>query len=312
MRLPPAPRAGRGDGPPPPADRRQTTVTAVIVTATGSVALVDACLDSLRDARPVDVDLSAAVVDNASTDDLVDAIAHRHPWASVHALSTNLGFAAATNVGIERTESEFVLVLNPDTEVPRGAIEALVSVLRRTPGAAAAGPRLVDRAGVADHNAKRRFPTLRGALRHFVPTATRGRSGYAAVEVGEFDEAPVDAVSGSCMMVRRAAIEQVGLLDEAYWMYGEDLDWCRRFGRHGWKVIYCGQATVLHVKHGVTGQHRTLRTNWAFHRAMGRFYRKFDAGHRPLVDGLVYSAVLMKFAASAGGSLLRRTLARSA
>lgn len=290
----------------------ETTVTAVIVTATGSVGLLDACLDSLRAAHPANVALSTVVVDNASTDGLADAVARGHPWVSLHLLPTNRGFAAATNVGIGRTDDEFVLLLNPDTEVPPGAIEGLVSVLRRTPAAAVAGPRLVDRSGTADHNAKRTFPTRVAAVRHFLPAAAPGRAstGYAAGAVGEFDEAPVDAVSGSCMMVRREALDDVGLLDEAYWMYGEDLDWCRRFGRHGWKVIYCGGTTVLHVKHGVTGRHRTLRTNWAFHRAMGRFYRKFEAGRQPLLDGLVYSGVLVKFAASACNSLARRTVAR--
>ncbi len=124
----------------------------------------------------------------------------------------------------------------------------------------------------------------------------------------------VDAVNGAFMLVRRSAMAQVGLLDEGYGMYGEDLDWCWRFKRAGWRVVYDGGVTVLHVKGALSvvrrgrARHRGLRTNIAFHRAMGRFYRKFHGGRRPALDLLVYVALGCKLAVS----MLRSAVARRA
>jgi GT2 family glycosyltransferase len=172
------------------------------------------------------------------------------------------------------------------------------------------GPRLIGVDGYPDHNAKRTFPTVVAALAHFLPSVTRWlgkRASYHRTDIAEFGAGSVDAVSGSCMLVRRAAIRDVGLMDEGYWMYGEDLDWCRRFGAAGWRVRYQGSACVVHVKHGVTGRHRTLRTNWAFHRAMGRFYRRFEAGRKPWLDVAVFAAILIRFGLSASRSALARS-----
>lgn len=287
----------------------ETTVDVIIVTAAGSVELLAACLSSLERAAPTRAETAVTVVDNASRDGLVEAIRARRPEVTVRELDTNSGFAAAVNVGIVTTTGEYVLLLNPDTEVPAGALDRLLGALIDQPAAAMAGPRLVDGQGRPDHNSKRTFPTPTAALRHFLGLGTRpggGAGAYALSDVDEFAQARVDALSGSCMLVRRAAIEQVGLLDEGYWMYGEDLDWCRRFRAWGWHVLYVGAASIVHHKHGVSGRRLPLRLNWSFHRAMGRFYRKFDGGRRPAVDLVVYAGILAKFAVSAAVGLLRR------
>lgn len=274
----------------------------LIVTATGSAELLEACLRSLQ-TTGTDLPLGVTVVDNASADGLVDAVRSRHPHVTVHALATNGGFAAGVNHGLRATSGDLVLLLNPDTEVLPGAIDKLADVLAADPRAGLAGPRLVDPGGRPDHNAKRSFPTPSAALRHFLG---RGGSGYAATDVPEDARATVDALSGSCMLARRSAIEEVGLLDPGYWMYGEDLDWCRRFQQVGWRSIYVGDATIVHVKHGVSGQRRGPRLNWAFHRAMGRFYRKFESGRRPWLDVLVYAGILAKYLASEATGRCRR------
>jgi hypothetical protein len=110
------------------------------------------------------------------------------------------------------------------------------------------------------------------------------------------------------MLCRRSAIEQVGLLDEAYWLYMEDLDWCFRFKQRGWKVWYDGSVTVIHVKGGTSKvkRHRRLRHNVAFHRGMGRFYRKFHAGRRPLLDVAIYLALAAKLFVSVVRSAVAR------
>jgi len=106
--------------------------------------------------------------------------------------------------------------------------------------------------------------------------------------------------------VRREALEDVGLLDEGYWLYMEDLDWCRRFHEHGWKVVYDGRVTALHSKGGTSGKHRRLRQNVAFHRGMGRFYRKFEAGERSVLDLAVYAGIGAKLGVAVARSSLGR------
>jgi GT2 family glycosyltransferase len=116
----------------------------------------------------------------------------------------------------------------------------------------------------------------------------------------------VDAVNGAFMLVRREAMEQVGLFDEGYWLYMEDLDWCRRFHDRGWRVVYDGRVTAIHVKGGTAGSRRRLKQNVAFHRGMGRFYRKFQAGENPLLDVAVYAGVLAKLAVSVAANAVAR------
>jgi N-acetylglucosaminyl-diphospho-decaprenol L-rhamnosyltransferase len=305
--------AGRLDGG-VRSDGQASSIDVVIVTARGSMALVQGCLRSLQAHPPSRARLTIHVIDNASRDGTVESIRSAGSGVSVVELPDNRGFAAACNVGIRMTTGPFVLLLNPDTVVRASALDRLLQSLEANPDAAAVGPRLIGVDGRADHNAKRAFPSPAGALAHFVPPLAGIRGGlpsYHRADIPGLGAGTVDAVSGSCMLVRRRAIPDAGLLDEGYWMYGEDLDWCRRFAASGWQVRYDGSACVVHVKHGVTGRHRTLRTNWAFHRAMGRFYRRFDAGRRPWLDAAVFAAIVARFCLSAPyNAVLRR--ARSA
>ena len=169
--------------------------------------------------------------------------------------------------------------------------------------------------GSFDHAAKRSFPTLLGAVSEFSGVARSGPlAQYRATALAEDAVGDVDAVNGAFMLVRREAIDAVGLLDEGYGMYGEDLDWCRRFKAGGWRVVDDGGATVLPVKGALSvvtsgrRRHRGLHTNLAFHRAMGRYYRTFHGGPHPLLDLLVYAALAAKLAVS----VVRSTIARRA
>ncbi len=283
------------------------SIDVVIVTARGSWTLLDACLRSMHEHRPRRGRVAVSVIDNASGDGVVEAVRAAYSDVDVVELGANRGFAHGCNVGIGRGLAPYVLLLNPDTVVPDGALDALRDALERVPRAAIAGPRLVGLDGRPDHNAKRAFPSPGAALAHFAGL----RGGYRRDDIPELGEGVVDAVSGSCMLVRRRAIEAVGPLDEGYWMYGEDLDWCARFGRAGWSVLYVGGATVVHVKHGLTGRRRSLRINWAFHRSMGRFYRRFSAGDRPRLDAAVYAAVLARFVLTAAGNAVASSGARA-
>ena len=225
----------------------------------------------------------------------------------------NAGFCLGNNTALKHATAPFVLALNPDTEVREGALDHMVELMRSRPDVGMSSCRLVKDDGTFDHASKRSFPTPAGALAHF--TGLGGRAGtsdhlaqYRAPEVDELGTGEVDAVNGAFMLVRRDAMEEVGLFDERYWLYMEDLDWCYRFKQKGWKVFYDGTVSIVHVKGGTTvrKRHRGLRHNVAFHRGMGRFYRKFYAGRNPLADTAIYLAI--------GGKLLfsivRSTIAR--
>lgn len=288
----------------------------VIVTATGGRNLLRACLQSL-DRYPLTCGEAVVhVVDNASGDGTVEMVRTEFPQVKLREVGRNAGFSVANNLILASTRGPLALLLNPDTEALQGTLDRCVQSMLERPQVGMVGCRLVQPDGTFDHAAKRSFPTPLGALAHFAKIGRVLQGGalaqYRATEVPEHGQGEVDAVNGAFMLVRRSAIEQVGLLDEAYWLYMEDLDWCYRFHQAGWQVWYEGSSSFVHVKGGTSKRrgHRSLRTNVAFHRGMGRFYRKFYAGRRPLLDSAVYLAIGAKLAVSATrGALATRVVA---
>ena len=289
----------------------------VVVSSTGARELLHACLSSLRENPATVGQMAVHVVDNASTDGTPDVVHDEFPEVELHALDWNSGFCVANNLVLRESRAPFVLLLNPDTEVYPGALDHMLRVMNEDPTIGISSCRLAMPDGTFDHAAKRAFPTPLGALAHFLRLgrhdwAPKGLAQYRAPELGEFEAGEVDAVNGAFMLVQREALEDVGVLDEGYWLYMDDLDWCFRFKRKGWKVWYDGAVTVMHVKGGTTKRkrHRGLRHNVAFHRSMGRFYRKFYAGRSWLVDGAIYAAILAKLAvAITRSTIARRSLA---
>ena len=232
--------------------------------------------------------MTVHVVDNASDDGTPAMVESEFPWVRLHVLEENVGFSAANNLVLRSTDGPFALLLNPDTKVLEGALDHMLDALEARSDVGLAGCRLVRPDGTFDHAAKRGFPTPLSALAHFTgvgrgATAGRRLAQYRAPELGEHDSGEVDAVNGAFMLARREAVDEVGLLDEGYWLYMEDLDWCYRFKRAGWRVWYDGSVSVVHVKGGSSEGHRPPRQNIAFHRGMGRFYRKFYAREHPLL-----------------------------
>ena len=287
------------------------------MSSTGARDLLRACLASLRANPPSSGEMAVHIVDNASTDGTPEMVRQEFPEVTLHALDWNSGFCVANNIVLRDARAPFVLVLNPDTEVYAGALDHMLGVMRERPEVGMSSCRLAKLDGTLDHASKRSFPTPLGALAHFVGVgrgehAPKWLAQYRAPELGEFDAGEVDAVNGAFMLVRREALAEVGLLDEGYWLYMDDLDWCFRFRRAGWKVWYDGAVTVMHVKGGTTvrKRHRGLRHNVAFHRSMGRFYRKFYSGRNGFVDASIYLAILGKLAiAVTRSAIARRSLA---
>lgn len=273
-----------------------------IVVSHGAEELLRRCLRSLE-RHPPSGESRVTVVDSGSPDGAPAMVEREFP--AVRLLRRgNIGFAAANNLALRASEADAVLLLNPDTEVYAGALDAALARLRSAPDIGMVGVKLVTESGELDHACKRSFPTPLGALAHFTglgrkSTAPAALSQYRATELGDDEPGEVDAVNGAFMLCRSAAVREVGLLDEGYWLYMEDLDWCRRFWKAGWRVFYEPAGVALHVKGGSSGSRRAPRQEIAFHRGMGRFYRRFEAPRRnPLLNAAVYAGIGAKLGVS--------------
>jgi N-acetylglucosaminyl-diphospho-decaprenol L-rhamnosyltransferase len=274
----------------------------VVIVSHGAEELLRRCLRSLRE-HPAAGTMRVTVVDSGSPDGTPDMVEREFP--SVRLIRReNIGFSAANNVVLREEEAAAVLLLNPDTEVYAGTLDAALARLRLQERIGMVGCKLVTESGELDHACKRSFPTPLSALAHFTGIGRGGGaaaalSQYRATHLGDDEPGEVDAVNGAFMLCRAEAVREVGLLDEGYWLYMEDLDWCRRFWQAGWRVFYEPAGVALHVKGGSSPRRRRPKQEIAFHRGMGRFYRRFDAPeHNPLLNAAVYAGIWAKLASS--------------
>lgn len=273
-----------------------------VVVSHGAEGLLRRCLLSLRE-HPAAGETRVTVVDSGSPDATPEMVEREFPEVRLLRRG-NIGFAAANNLALRASEADAVLLLNPDTEVYAGTLDAALSRLRSEPRIGMVGVKLVTESGELDHACKRSFPTPLAALAHFAGVgrgedAPAALAQYRATELGEDEPGEVDAVNGAFMLCRAEAVREVGLLDEGYWLYMEDLDWCHRFWDAGWKVFYEPAGVALHVKGGSSGTRRAPRQEIAFHRGMARFYRRFEAPRRnPLLNAAVYAGIGAKLATS--------------
>jgi N-acetylglucosaminyl-diphospho-decaprenol L-rhamnosyltransferase len=273
----------------------------VAIVAHGAEALLRRCLRSLAK-FPADGEMLVTVVDSGSTDGAPDMVEREFPVVRL-LRRANIGFSAANNLVLRASEAPAVLLLNPDTEVYAGTLDAALARLRSDPRIGMVGAKLVTETGELDHACKRSFPTPLGALAHFTGIGRSADSGalsqYRATHLGDEEPGEVDAVNGAFMLCRAEAVREVGLLDEGYWLYMEDLDWCHRFWDAGWRVFYEPASVALHVKGGSSAARRAPRQEIAFHRGMGRFYRRFDApATNPAINLAVYAGIGAKLATS--------------
>ena len=274
----------------------------VVVVSHGAEDLLRRCLRSLE-AHPASGEMRVTVVDSGSPDSTPDMVEREFPGVRLIRRG-NIGFSAANNLVLRESDAEAVLLLNPDTEVYEGTLDAALARLRSDERVGMVGVKLVTESGELDHACKRSFPTPLAALAHFSGIGGRADaagtlSQYRATHLGDDEPGEVDAVNGAFMLCRGKAVRQVGLLDEGYWLYMEDLDWCRRFWRAGWKVFYEPAGAALHVKGGSSAGRRAPRQEIAFHRGMARFYRRFDAReNNSLLNAAVYAGIGAKLVAS--------------
>ena len=212
------------------------------------------------------------LVDNGSQDG--GRIEVKRAFPSVHIIENekNLGFAKAVNQGLQKASGRYVLLLNPDTQMKDGAIERLVSFMDAHSDVGVAGAQLLNADG-SKQNSIANFPSLatelfnKSLLRWLFPKKFPGK------ERDYPEPVEVDSVIGACMVVRRKAMEQVGLLDEDYFLFLEETDWCYRMKRAGWKIYHVPQAEVYHFQ-GKSAETAKKRAKVEFYRSRYHFFKK--------------------------------------
>lgn len=279
-------------------------VSAIIASANARDRLLD-CLRAFYACS--DVPSEAVVVDNASVDGTLEAVAHEFPEAKLVRQQVDVGFGRAHNAGLQVAEGRFVLVMNPDITVMPGCVGRLADFLLVRPDAAAVGPRLQRPDGLLDETSRRGFPSPGATLAHLTglgkvfPRSERFNR-YSMGHLPATETHEIDAGTAACMMVRRAAIDRVGFFDPDYYMYGEDLDLCFRLKSGGWKVFYLPTARAAHLVGAATKQ-EAARSRWEYHQAMWTFHHKHYAADLPaFANGLVWAANWTRWALRASAA----------
>jgi hypothetical protein len=218
------------------------------------------------------------IVDNASDDGSVEFLREKFPQIQLIVNDKNLGFSKANNIGLKHAKGKYILLLNPDTIVQEDTFEKMISFFERTPDAGMAGCKILNPDGTLQLACRRSFPgpwtsfcKVTG-LSNLFPKS-RFFAKYNLTYQDENETYEVDAISGSFMMIKREAYEKVGNLDEQFFMYGEDLDWCYRMQKAGYKVYYVHNTTIIHYK-GESTKRSSMDETKVFYNAMHLFVKK--------------------------------------
>jgi len=239
----------------------------VVIVSYNVRELLTACIDSVVKAAE-GIDTEVFVVDNDSADDTVEVIARDYPWVHLINNKENVGFSKANNIAIRQSEGEYVLLLNPDTVVAEGTLRGAVEFMDKHPEAGGAGVRMHNADGTLAPESRRAVPTPLVAARKMLGFTKR----YYMSNLSWDEPGLIEVVSGAFMMLRRKAIDQVGLLDEDFFMYGEDIDLSYRLIKGGWQNWYL-PLDIIHYK-GQSTQKSDFRYVHVFYQAMLIFFRK--------------------------------------
>jgi N-acetylglucosaminyl-diphospho-decaprenol L-rhamnosyltransferase len=257
-------------------DETMTIDLSIIIVSWNVRDLLRKCLASIN-AQRESLALQVIVVDGASHDGSAAMVREEFPWVELIAAQLNLGFPRGNNLGISAATGRSILLLNPDTAVLPGALHELIYYLDCHPEVGVVGPQLLNVDGSVQ-SSRRRFPTFLTGLfestwaQSWAPAGLMRR--YYALDVPDNEVADVDWVIGACMMVQRHVVDEVGVLDDEYFMYSEELDWCRRIKDAGWRVVYYPEAQVTHHVGQSSDQVVTAR-HIHYQQAKLRYFRKY-------------------------------------
>lgn len=260
------------------------------------------CVNSVR--NTTDLDLEIFVVDNGSVDNSIALLRTEiiaNPGIFIIENHNNLGFSKANNVALPTTTGKYILFLNPDCIVNTGTLAHMLMVMEANPKAGMGGCLIRNDDGTVQATCVRSVPTPWNSLARilhlnkFFPKLKI----FHGLDLGKValptQITDVPAISGAFMLVRRAALEQIGPLDERYFLYGEDVDWMWRFKQAGWQILFVPEVEIMHTKGGC-GRRSPFRVLWYKHSAMVTFYRKFFRKRYPLIlMWTVYIAIGIRF-----------------
>lgn len=283
-------------------------ISAIIVNYNAGALLRD-CVDSLRNC-PLETEI--IVVDNASTDGSLDALAG---LSNVRVIKNpaNVGFAAACNIGVQAATGEYFFFLNPDCILAVDAVQKMLEAVGSAGNVGMVGGLLVDPDGTEQGGGRRAVPTpWRSFVRAFwlVRFSDRWPRLFFDFHLHKqplpAQPIEVEAISGACMLVKREAMRDVGEWDEGYFLHCEDLDWCMRFRKNGWKILFVPSARIRH-EHGMCSQTRPIFVEWHKHKGMIRFYYKFFRHQYPgVLMWFVVLGVWFRFGLVAAYHMIKR------
>ena len=256
------------------------------------------CIDSIY--KNIERKNAIIFVEDNGSDDGVERIMELFPEVVLTKNRFNLGFAKAVNKAIRKGRALYIVILNPDTVMFDGFFDSVISYMENNPDVGVLGPKILNNDGTVQGSA-RRFPTpLTGLfgrnslLTRFFPNNPFTRANILTSRSDGRNPMQVDWVSGACMVVRRKSIEDVGLLDERFFMYWEDADWCRRMRQGGWKVIYLPTASIIHYV-GVSSDRLLFRSILEFHKSSYRLFQKYAGKKAGLFGPLVLVGLFLRF-----------------
>lgn len=266
----------------------------VIIVSWNTRELLRRCLVALKQ-EIAGIDAEVFVVDNNSADGSADMVAAEHPWAKLIANDANLGFAKANNQAMKIAQGSYILLLNPDTEVQPGSIHTLLKFLPERRQAGVVAPQLLNSDGSIQRSC-RAFPTFLNmlyeliGLSKFFPNVSTFRA-YKMLDWNHDDERQVDQPEGACLLLRRKVIEEVGTLDEGFFMLFEEVDWCYRIKKAGWQIWFTPKAKVVH-HYGQSIKQVKVPMILSSHRGLYRFWHKHYREGRWYLDGIAYAGLM--------------------
>lgn len=265
----------------------------IIIVTYNSIEVLPKCLKALEKSKG-SFGFEVVLVDNCSNDGTLSWLSEYQKANSnsfralhTHALEKNIGYAAANNIGLSKASGKLALLLNPDTLVSPETIDTCVSIFDDNPRIGVVGCKLVLADGSLDGACKRGFPNMWNSFCRFVGLSSAFHSsrifcGYSLGHLDPDNSYPVDCVSGAFMMVRHSIIKETGGLDERYFLYGEDIDWCLQIKRMGYVIWYEGSVTTVHFK-GANGGKQSKVSLYHFYNAMGIYLDKNFRNKYPIM-----------------------------
>lgn len=296
----------------------------IIIVNYNTYTLTKQTIDSVLE-KKLKFEYEIMLVDNASMDDSMVKLQEDYKDIITEGLlkitlnDANLGFAKANNIGMRKSRGEYILLLNSDTYVVEDCLQKCMQYIERYNTEAAIqgeneckigalGCKVILPDGTLDHACKRGFPTPKASLYYFLKLHKKDKEKYGlydALHLGEDETGEVDCLMGAFMLMPRAVLDEVGLLDEDFFMYGEDIDLCYRIKEGGYKIMYYPEASIIHYKGGSSKKRRT-KVIYDFHNAMWIFYKKHYIKKYSLwINALVYTGIWTKYILEIGKNAMK-------